>query len=73
LRSYFGDDPVMGFNRRKREAERKAKADAEAATRRAAIAPPARTTRDIDLRTLDRHRDAAVTSLIPRCPADRAG
>ncbi len=24
-----------------------------------------RTTRDIDLRTLDRHRDAAVTSLIP--------
>ena len=27
--------------------------------------PACRTTRDIDLRTLDRHRDAAVTSLIP--------
>jgi hypothetical protein len=91
------------------EAERKAKADAEAAARRATDAqvlqdaerligawnerqarrmpllfaptigaalasqhhflwvycPACRTTRDIDLRTLDRHRDAAVTSLIP--------
>jgi hypothetical protein len=99
----------MGFNRRKMEAERKAKADAEAAARRsvdaqvladaesliaawnerqarrmpllfsptigAALAsrhhflwlycPACRTTRDIDLRALDRHRDAAVTSLIP--------
>ena len=27
--------------------------------------PACRTTRDIDLRTLDRHRDATVTSLIP--------
>jgi hypothetical protein len=27
--------------------------------------PACRNTRDIDLRTLDRHRDAAVTSLIP--------
>jgi hypothetical protein len=27
--------------------------------------PACRTMRDIDLRTLDRHRDAAVTSLIP--------
>jgi hypothetical protein len=99
----------MGFNRRKMEAERKAKADAEAAARRATDAkvlkdaerliaawndrqaqrmpllfaptigaalaarhhflwvycPACRTTRDVDLRTLDRHRDAAVTSLIP--------
>ena len=99
----------MGFNRRKMDAERKAKADAEIAARRAADAqvladaesliaawndrqarrmpllfaptigaalaarhhflwvycPACRTTRDIDLRTLDRHRDAAVTSLIP--------
>jgi hypothetical protein len=99
----------MGFNRRKLEAERKAKADAEAAARRASdqqvladaealiaawnerqarrmpllfaptigaaltarhhflwvYCPACRTTRDIDLRTLDRHRDAAVTSLIP--------
>src|SRR6266576_2609670 len=99
----------MGFNRRKLEAEQKAKADAEAANRRAtdaqvledaerliaawnerqakrmpilfsptigaAIAarywflwvrcPACRTTNAIDLRTLDRHRDAAVTSLIP--------
>jgi hypothetical protein len=99
----------MGFNRRKMEAERKAKADAEVAARRAAdsqvladaerltagwnerqarpmpllfgptigaaltarhhflwvYCPACRTTRDIDLRTLDRHPDAAVTSLIP--------
>jgi hypothetical protein len=99
----------MGFNRRKLEAERKAKADAEAAARRASdqqvladaealiaawnerqarrmpllfaptigaaltarhhflwvYCPACRTTRDIDLRTLDRHRNAAVTSLIP--------
>ena len=99
----------MGFNRRKMEADRKAKADMEAAARRAtdaqvledaerlvadwnerqarrmpllfsptigaAIAPrywflwvrcPAcRTINAIDLRTLDRHPDAAVTSLIP--------
>jgi hypothetical protein len=99
----------MGFNRRKLEADRKAKADAEAATRRATdpqlledaerlIAawnerqakrmpmlfsptigaainarhwylwvrcPACRTIQAIDLRTLDRHRDAAVTSLIP--------
>jgi hypothetical protein len=91
------------------EAERKAKADAEAAARRAtdaqvlqdaerligawnerqsrrmpllfaptigaalaarhhflwAYCPACRTTRDVDLRALDRHRDAAVTSLIP--------
>jgi hypothetical protein len=94
----------MGFNRRKMEAERKAKADAEAAARRAtdpqvledaerlicdwnerqarrmpllfvptigaAITarywylwvrcPACRTTQAVDLRTLDRHRDAAV-------------
>jgi hypothetical protein len=94
----------MGFNRRKMEAERKAKADAEAGARRATDAqvlqdaeclisawnerqarrmpllfaptigaalaarrhflwvycPACRTTRDIDLRTLDRHCDAAV-------------
>ena len=99
----------MGFNRRKMEADRKAKADAEAASRHAtdaqlledaerliaawnerqaqrmpmlfsptigaAIAarywylwvrcPACRTIQAIDLRTLDRHRDAAVTSLIP--------
>jgi hypothetical protein len=99
----------MGFNRRKMEAKRKAKADAKAAARRATDAqvlqdaerligawnerqarrmpllfaptigaaltsrhhflwvycPACFTTRDIDLRTLDRHRDAAVTSLIP--------
>ena len=94
----------MGFNRRKMEAERKAKADAEAAARRAtdaqvlqdaerligawnerqsrrifydrrgargpapfpmALCPACRTTRDVDLRALNRHRDAAVTSLIP--------
>jgi hypothetical protein len=99
----------MGYNRRKMEAEQKAKADAEAAARRAtdaqvledaerliaawnerqanrmpmlfaptigaAIAarhwflwvrcPACRTTQAIDLRDLDHHRDAAVTSLIP--------
>jgi hypothetical protein len=99
----------MGYNRRKMEAEQKAKADAEVAVRRAtdaqvledaerliaawnerqanrmpmlfaptigaAIAarhwflwvrcPACRTTQAIDLRDLDRHRDAAVTSLIP--------
>ena len=99
----------MGFNRRKMQAERKAKADAEAATRRATDAqvledaerligawnerqarrmpmlfsptigaavaarhgfmwvrcPACRTINAIDLRTLDRHRAAAVTSLIP--------
>jgi hypothetical protein len=99
----------MGFNRRKIEADRKAGADKEAATRRAtnaqvledaerliadwnerqarrmpllftptigaAIAarywflwvryPACRTINAIDLRTLDRHLDAAVTSLIP--------
>jgi len=99
----------MGYNRRKMEAEQKAKADAEGAVRRAtdaqvledaerliaawnerqanrmpmlfaptigaAIAarhwflwvrcPACRTTQAIDLRDLDRHRDAAVTSLIP--------
>jgi hypothetical protein len=99
----------MGFNRRKMEADRKAKADAEAAVRRATDAqvledaerliaawnerqakrmpmlfsptigaaitagywflwvrcPACRTVNAIDLRTLDRHRDAAVTSLIP--------
>jgi hypothetical protein len=32
----LGNDPVMGFNRRTMEAERKAKADAEVAARRAA-------------------------------------
>ena len=96
----------MGFNRRKLEADRQAKTDAETAARRAADAqvladaegliaawnerqarrmpllfaptigaaltarhhflwvycPACRT---IDLRTLDRHRNAAVTSLIP--------
>jgi hypothetical protein len=98
----------MGFNRRKMEAERKAKADADAAKRAtdaqvladaealiaawnehqrqampmlfaptigAAIAarywflwvrcPACRTINAIDLRTLNRHRGAAVTSLIP--------
>jgi hypothetical protein len=99
----------MGFNRRKIEADRKAKADAEVTARRASdpqvladaealiaawnerqarrmpllfaptigaalaarhhflwvYCPACQTTRDIDLRTLDRHRDAAVTSLIP--------
>jgi len=99
----------MGFNRRKMKDERKAKAGADAAARRATDAqvledaerliaawnarqakrmphlfaptigaalasrhhflwvhcPACRTMRDIDLRTLDRHPDAAVTSLIP--------
>ena len=99
----------MGFNRRKMEADRKAKADAEAAAKRAtdaqvledaerliaawnerqarrmpmlfsptigaAIAarywflcvrcPACRAINAIDLRMLDRHRDAAITSLIP--------
>lgn len=99
----------MGFNRRKLEANQKARTDAEAASRRAtdvqvledaeriitawnerqagqmpmlfaptvgaALAcqhcflwvycPACRTTNAIDLRTLDRHHDAAVTSLIP--------
>jgi hypothetical protein len=99
----------MGFNRRKMEADRKGRADKEAAARRAtdpqvledaerlvadwnerqarrmpllfsptigaAIAarywflwvrcPACRTINAIDLRTLDRHPDAAVTSLIP--------
>jgi hypothetical protein len=99
----------MGYNRRRMQADRKAKADTEAAARRATDAqvladaerlivtwnerqarqmpllfaptigaalasrhhflwvycPACRTTRDIDLRTLDRHRDAAITSLIP--------
>jgi hypothetical protein len=32
----LGNDPGMGFNRRRMEAERKAKADAEVAARRAA-------------------------------------
>src|SRR6516165_10245293 len=35
--------------------------------------PACRTINAIDLRTLDRHPDAAVTSLIPRYRADRAG
>src|SRR3984893_16711298 len=35
--------------------------------------PACRTTRDIDLRTLDRHRDAAVTSLIPSLSCRSAG
>jgi hypothetical protein len=99
----------MGFNKRKMKAERKAKADVEAASRRASNAqvladadrlistwnerqarrmpmlfsptigaavasrhwhlwvrcPACRTTQSIDLRTLDRHPDAAVASLIP--------
>jgi hypothetical protein len=99
----------MGFNRRKMEADRKAKADAAVAARRATNAqvledaerliaawnerqarrmpllfaptigaalaahywflwvrcPACRTIKAVDLRTLDRHRDAAVTSLIP--------
>ena len=99
----------MGFNRRKMQDDRKAKADAEAASRRAteglvledaerlisawnerqaarmpilfsptigaAIAsrhwflwarcPACRCTGDVDLRALDRHPDAAVSSLIP--------
>jgi hypothetical protein len=94
----------MGFNRRKMEGDRKAKAETEAVSRRATDAkvlqdaegvvsawnkrqakrmpllfvptigaalasrhhflwvycPACRTTRDIDLRTLDRHCDAAV-------------
>jgi hypothetical protein len=105
----FGDEPAMGFNRRKMKAERQARADAEAATRRAAdgqvledaerliaawnerqarrmpmlfsptigaaiaarywflwvCSPTCCTINAIDLRTLDRHRDAAITSLIP--------
>ena len=36
-----------------------------------ASCPACRTTNAIDLRTLDRHRDAAVTSLIPARLADR--
>jgi hypothetical protein len=107
--STLGHDRVMGFNRPKMEADRKAKADAEAAAHRAtdaqvledaerlitawnesqarqmpmlfsptigaAIAagywflwvrcPACRTINAIDLRTLDRHHDAGVTSLIP--------
>ena len=99
----------MGFNRRKMEADRKAKADTEAAAKRATDAqvledaerliaawserqakrmpmifsptigaaitarywflwvrcPACRSTSSIDLRRLDRHPDAAVTSLIP--------
>jgi hypothetical protein len=99
----------MGFNRRRIEPERNAKAEAEAAARRATDAqvvedaerligawnerqgrrmpllfaptigaalasrhhflwvycPACHTMRDIDLRTLDRYRGAAVTSLIP--------
>jgi hypothetical protein len=99
----------MGFNRRRIESERNAKAEAEAAARRATDAqvvedaerligawneregrrmpllfaptigaalasrhhflwvycPACHTMRDIDLRTLDRYRGAAVTSLIP--------
>jgi hypothetical protein len=35
--------------------------------------PACRTTGAIDLRTLDRHHDAAVTRLIPDCPVARAG
>jgi len=35
--------------------------------------PACHTTNAIDLRTLDRHPDAAITSLYLRCPADRAG
>jgi hypothetical protein len=102
------DDAAVGFNRRKMEADRKARADAEAAAARSTNAdvladaealiatwngrqarrmpllfaptigaalvarqhflwvycPACRTTRDIDLRTLDRHREAAITSLI---------
>lgn len=45
----------MGFNRRKMEDKR----------REAVRCPACRTINAIDLRTLDRHRDAAVTSLIP--------
>jgi hypothetical protein len=99
----------MGFSRRKMDADRKAKANAEASLRRASEAqvledadrliaawnerqakrmpmlfsptigaaiaarywflwvrcPACRTTQAIDLRTLDRHHEAAVTSLIP--------
>ena len=99
----------MGFNKRRMESERKAKAGSDTAGRRAteaqvledaerligawnerqakrmpllfsptigaAIAarywflwvrcPACRTIQAVDLRTLDRHRDAAVTSLIP--------
>jgi len=104
-----GEDKTMGFNRRKMEPDRKAKANKQAAARRATDAPvledaerliaawnerqakrmpmlfsptigaaiaarfwflwvrcpTCRTTQAVDLRTLDRHRDAAVTSLIP--------
>ena len=35
--------------------------------------PACRTTQAVDLRTLDRHSDAAVTSSFPRCRAARAG
>jgi hypothetical protein len=101
--------PLMGFNRRKMEDQRRQVAEQEAAARRAADAqvledaerligawnerqakrmpmlfsptigaavtagywflwvrcPACRTTNAIDLRRLDRHHDAAVTSLIP--------
>ncbi len=99
----------MGFNRRRMQADRKAKADAEAAAKRATDAqvledaerligawnerqakrmpmlfsptigaavaaqhwflwvrcPACRTINSIDLRALDRHRDAPISSLIP--------
>ncbi len=104
-----GDDPAMGFNRRKMEDQRRKAADKNAANRRATDAqvledaerligawnerqakrmpmlfsptigaavtarywflwvrcPACRSTSSIDLRALDRHPAAAVSSLIP--------
>src|SRR5580704_12712033 len=104
-----GDDPVMGFNKRKMGDDRRQEAEKEAAARRAtdrqiledaeqlltawnerqakrmpmlvsptigaaitagfwfllARCPACRTTGDVDLRTLDWHRGAAVTALTP--------
>jgi len=99
----------MGFNRRKMEADRKAKVDADTVSRRATdgqvvedaerligawndrqarrmpmlfsptigaaiyarywylwvLCPACRTVQAVDLRKIDRHRDAAVTGLVP--------
>src|SRR5262249_23875061 len=59
----------MGFNKRKLEDQRRDAAEKEAASRRATDAQvledAERLIATIDLRTLDRHPDAAVTSLIP--------
>jgi hypothetical protein len=64
----------MGFNKRRMESGRAAAVAKEAAARRV-LGPQiiedsvklaaCRTTGDVDLRTLDWHRSAAVTALIP--------